>query len=112
MNSKLSRILVCVLVISQVVFGQTPSPARIQRVEEGLLPPVLIKGNRGWTIRERMSYYKIPGVSIAVINDFKVEWAKAYGVKDIETGEPVTTETRFQAASISKPVTAMIALKK
>lgn len=112
MNSKLSRIFICVLLISQVVFGQAPAPARIQRVEEGLQPAVLIKGNRGWTIQERMAHYKVPGVSVAVINNFKVEWAKAYGVKDVETKEPVTTETRFQAASISKPVTAMIALKK
>jgi CubicO group peptidase (beta-lactamase class C family) len=59
-----------------------------------------------------MARYKAPGVSIAVIKDFKVEWAKGYGVKDIETREPVTTETLFQAGSISKPVAAMVALKK
>jgi CubicO group peptidase (beta-lactamase class C family) len=59
-----------------------------------------------------MKHYKIPGVSVAVINDFKIDWAKAYGVKDIETNEPVTTETLFQAGSISKPVAAMVALKK
>jgi CubicO group peptidase (beta-lactamase class C family) len=59
-----------------------------------------------------MTRYKIPGVSVAVINDFKVDWAKGYGVKDVETKEPVTTETLFQAGSISKPVAAMAALKK
>jgi CubicO group peptidase (beta-lactamase class C family) len=112
MNSMFSRLLIFVLVVSQVAFGQSPVQSRIQRVEQGLLPGVLIKGNPSWEIQERMKHYRVPGVSIAVINDFKVEWAKAYGVKDIETNEPVTTETRFQAASISKPVTAMIALKK
>src|SRR5205085_2713216 len=86
--------------------------SQIQRVEQGLLPAVLIKGDPSWAIQERMRHYRVPGVSIAVINDFKVDWTKAYGVKDVETNEPVTTETRFQAASISKPVTAMIALKK
>jgi CubicO group peptidase (beta-lactamase class C family) len=59
-----------------------------------------------------MKHYKIPGVSIAVINNFKVEWAKSYGVKDVETSEPVTAGTLFQAGSISKPVAAMVALKK
>src|SRR5262245_3986325 len=59
-----------------------------------------------------MKYYKVPGVSIAVINDFKIEWAKAYGTKDIETNEAVTTESLFQAGSISKSVAAMTALKK
>jgi len=112
MNLIFSRLLIFVLVLSQAAFGQSPMQTRVQHVEEGLLPAVLIKGNPAWAIQERMKHYRVPGLSIAVINDFKVEWAKAYGVKDIETSEPVTTETRFQAASISKPVTAMIALKK
>jgi CubicO group peptidase (beta-lactamase class C family) len=112
MNPIFSRLLIFALVLSQVAFGQAPAQTRVRRVEEGLLPAVQIKGNAGWAIQERMKHYRVPGVSIAVINDYKVEWAKAYGVKDVETDEPVTTETRFQAASISKPVTAMIALKK
>ena len=59
-----------------------------------------------------MKHYKVPGVTVAVIHDFKIAWAKAYGVKDIETNEPVSTETLFQAGSISKPVAAMAALKE
>jgi CubicO group peptidase (beta-lactamase class C family) len=112
MKSAFSRILIGVLVLSQLAFGQSPAAARMQRVEQGLLPSVLVKGVPGWTIQERMKHYKIPGVSIAVINDFKVEWARSYGVKDTETNEPVTTETLFQAGSISKPVAAMVALKR
>jgi CubicO group peptidase (beta-lactamase class C family) len=112
MRSVFSKILVFVLVVSQIALGQSPVASRIQRVEQGLLPSVLIKGNSGWTIQERMKQHKIPGVSIAVINDFKVEWARSYGVKDLETSEPVTPETLFQAGSISKPVAAMVALKK
>jgi CubicO group peptidase (beta-lactamase class C family) len=54
---------------------------------------------------------KVPSVSIAVIKDFKVALAVAYGVADAETGAPVTTRTMFQAASISKPVAAMVSLK-
>src|SRR5262245_64631377 len=101
-----SRVLVC----SHIAFGQYPD-SRIERVEKGLRPAVLIKGEPGWTIQERMKFYKIPGVSVAVINDFKIQWAKGYGVKDSETNEPVTTDTLFQAGSISKPVAAMAALK-
>jgi CubicO group peptidase (beta-lactamase class C family) len=112
MKAAFSRILLCVLVISQIAYGQSPLEHRIKRVEQSLLSPVLIKGSSGWSIQERMKHYKIPGVSIAVIKDFKVEWARAYGVKDLETSEPVTTETLFQAGSISKPVAAMVALKK
>src|SRR5262249_54489205 len=112
MRSIIARILSLVLVFSLVAFGQSSVHPRVEHIEKGLLPAVLIKGDPGWTIQERMKFYKVPGVSIAVINDYKVEWARGYGVKDIETNKPVTTETLFQAASISKPVTAMTALKR
>jgi len=86
--------------------------SRLKRVEQGLLPAVLVKGDPSWSIEERMKHYKVPGLSVAVINNHKIDWARSYGVTDIEIGEPVTTETLFQAGSISKPVAAMVALKK
>ncbi|HTE39468.1 MAG TPA: serine hydrolase domain-containing protein [Steroidobacteraceae bacterium] len=62
-------------------------------------------------VQKLLDKYKVPGVSIAVIKDFKISWAKGYGVADKESGTPVTTETMFQAASISKPVAAMASVK-
>ena len=53
----------------------------------------------------------MPGVTVAVIRDFEVHWAKGYGIADVETGATVDVETMFQAASISKPVTAMAVLR-
>ncbi len=86
--------------------------ARIARVESGLLPPVLIQGEPTpvMTLAERMSHYNIPGVSIAVINNGEIEWARGYGVRERGGNVPVTTTTLFQAGSISKPVAAMAAL--
>jgi CubicO group peptidase (beta-lactamase class C family) len=49
-------------------------------------------------------------VSVAVIHDGTVEWAKGYGVTH-EGGKPITPETIFQAGSISKPVVALAALR-
>jgi len=112
MRSIIARILSLVLVFSQVASGQSSVQPRIERIEKGLLSAVLVKGDLGRTIQERMKFYKVPGVSIAVINNYKVEWARSYGVKDVETNEPVTTETLFQAGSISKSVAAMTALKR
>jgi CubicO group peptidase (beta-lactamase class C family) len=112
MKSMFTRPIVVLLILSLAVLGQSPGGSRVERVEKGLVPALQVIGEPGWTLEERMRFYKVPGVSIAVINDYKIEWAKAYGVKDIETNEPVTTETLFQAGSISKPVAAMAALKK
>jgi len=73
---------------------------------------IVIKGQtpQRMTLSDRMELYKVPGVSIAVIHDFKIEWAKGYGVKETEGDDPVTPETLFQAASISKPVAAFATL--
>jgi CubicO group peptidase (beta-lactamase class C family) len=62
-------------------------------------------------LAKQMEQYKVPGVSIAVINNGDIAWAQGYGMADVELQGPVTTETRFQAASISKPVAAMAALR-
>ncbi|MFK7935404.1 MAG: serine hydrolase domain-containing protein [Saprospiraceae bacterium] len=62
-------------------------------------------------ILHRMEEYNIPGVSIAVVEGGVLKWAKGYGLANTETGSEVNTNTLFQAASISKPLTALCALK-
>ena len=62
-------------------------------------------------VPELIAQFKVPAVSVAVIRDFKIEWARAWGVKDATTREPATVDTLFQAASISKPVAAMASLR-
>jgi CubicO group peptidase (beta-lactamase class C family) len=54
-----------------------------------------------------MELYRVPGVSVAVIRGFQVADTEVHGVKSHTTMEPVTDGTLFQAASISKSVTAM-----
>ncbi len=70
-----------------------------------------IKGRAPGQIDERMKQLHVPGVSVAVINHYQIEWAKGYGLADSQSKTPVTTETLFQAGSVSKPVAAMAALK-
>ncbi|MDE2921841.1 MAG: serine hydrolase [Acidobacteriota bacterium] len=53
----------------------------------------------------------IPALSVAVVKDYRLHWARAWGVADESTGAPADTETLFQAASISKPVSAMAVLR-
>ena len=52
----------------------------------------------------------VPGLSIAVIKEFRIKWAAGFGLADLERGTPVTTDTLFQAASVSKPATAVAVL--
>jgi CubicO group peptidase (beta-lactamase class C family) len=58
-----------------------------------------------------MAHYKVPGVSVAVTVDRKIAWAKGYGVLEAQASKAVDSDTLFQAASISKPVSAAGALR-
>ena len=80
---------------------------RIERVENGLLAQGSTQPAK---LASRMAFHKVPGVSIAVINRGEVEWARGYGMAEAGGTQAVTSTTLFQAASISKPVTAMSAL--
>ena len=55
--------------------------------------------------------HRVPGVSIAVIHLGRIDWAKGYGVCKYGSRERVDSTTLFQAASISKPVSAVVALR-
>lgn len=91
--------------------GSSTPADRVERIESALLPTVIIEGRELETpsLEQRMSHYAVPGVSVAMIDGGRIQWARAYGVAD-EDGRAVTPTTRFQAASISKPVAAMAAL--
>ncbi len=57
-------------------------------------------------IKSNMKKYNIVGLSIAIINDGKISETKTYGYADKENKIKVNKKTLFQAASISKPITA------
>src|SRR5580704_12210434 len=101
------------LTVGLISRAQTPNPAeqRIERIQGSLVPPVVTKdAPAGPSLADRMSALRVPGVSIAVIHDGKIEWARGFGVTR-NGGPSVRPDTLFQAASISKPVTAMAVIR-
>ena len=84
----------------------------VKMIENGLEPRIQVKDQvKKYNILDRMKHYKVPGVSIAIVKEGKIRWAKGYGIANIETGTKVDANTLFQAGSISKPVAALAALK-
>ena len=115
--------LAVALCCAQVAVAQstsTASPAaavsaesaqHIQRVENGLVGAVVLKGDpHAQNLAARMKELNIPGVSIAVLHNGQIEWARGYGVTSLGA-QPFTADTMFQAGSISKPLAAMAALR-
>jgi len=75
--------------------------AKMFRVENGLVH-MTTNGQPEWgktsTLAERMEHYQVPGVSIAVIDNYKLDWVKGYGVLIAGKGEAVTAHTLFMLA--------------
>lgn len=88
----------------------------IKSFENGLLalPQGQIEPNapapKPQTLAERMAFYKVPGVSIAIIRDGRIEWAKGYGEIKAGSGKAVTPDTLFEAASTTKALVAAVVL--
>ena len=91
----------------------TPSPV-IDSMEHSITPPVVIRGEQHppVSLAMRMSQLHINAVSIAVVRNRKLDWVRAYGFADKERNVVATPDTLFQAGSISKPLTALAALKR
>lgn len=86
----------------------------ISRVENGLTPPADSQQAptcKSFSIQERMKHLNIPGVSIAVVNGGRLEWARGYGQLAMGENSPVSTDSLFHACSMSKLVTTIAVLK-
>lgn len=68
--------------------------------------PAFIKDSIDQYIHEGMKDWSIPGLAIAIIKDGKTVLMKGYGVRDLQTNEPVDENTLFMIASNSKLFTA------
>jgi CubicO group peptidase (beta-lactamase class C family) len=108
MTRTIWRTVLIAVVWSTLAVSQDGAERFIAAVEG---PQTNKEAGRAETLAEAMVRHRVPGLSVAVIWNFRLHWAKAWGMADMETQAPATTETMFQAASISKPVAAMASLK-
>lgn len=106
------NLVLLVQLVSSAVAAE-PVSVRVARVENGLRPAIVLEASvaEPWHLTDRMKFYKVPGVSVAVIDNGAIAWARGYGVRQAGTETPVTPDTIFQAASISKSVAAAVALR-
>lgn len=73
--------LLTLLALIVVLQRHAPGAGAADRIENGLLTTVVIKGQRApMKLVDRMAYYGVPGISIAVINNGQLAWAKGYGL--------------------------------
>src|SRR5579871_3730802 len=123
MHSRYIAISVLFSILSTVVRAQertafqnrqpdTPEAARGLIPDSVVLTIPLTPGQTplSVTLKQLMEIFKVPGVSVAIIDRYKIVWARGYGVTASGGNTPVTARTLFQAASISKPITAVGAL--
>ena len=79
----------------------TEIEARIERITNNLQVETAITGailNK--SLDEQMKKYQTPGVSIAVINNGEIEWARGFGKRDLTNGDEVGIQTLFEAGSV------------
>ncbi len=86
--------------------AETPKP-----IELGLVRSITVPGApERYTLKDRMAHYRVPGISVAVIENCRIVDPRGFGTTGVN-GLPVGPDTLFQAGSISKTVTAVGALK-
>ncbi|HSZ86632.1 MAG TPA: serine hydrolase domain-containing protein [Puia sp.] len=84
---------------------------KIALVENNLASEIQVEGEPNWNVKDRMKFYNVQGISIAVIKNYQIEWAKGFGWADSAEQRPITTSTLFQAGSISKSLNSVGVLK-
>jgi CubicO group peptidase (beta-lactamase class C family) len=57
-------------------------------------------------ISEAMDEWKVPGLAVAVVQNGEVALVRAYGLRDVEAGLKVTTDTQFLIGSVTKSFTS------
>jgi CubicO group peptidase (beta-lactamase class C family) len=89
-----------------------PINERVERIALGLVPPLRLEGEPVFSrsLTEAMVESEIPAMALAIVDDCDVVWAGGWGTLGDERTR-VTASTPFQVGSVSKMVTAIVAMR-
>jgi CubicO group peptidase (beta-lactamase class C family) len=127
-NFSLQGILIAVCILTATGCknnAESTAQDRIGRIENSLVPfqptsafrfadllnPVKTDTQSKVTLNDEMKRMNIPGISITVIDNYKIAWAKGYGTRIAGVDSQLNTETMFQSGSTTKVLMGMTILK-
>jgi CubicO group peptidase (beta-lactamase class C family) len=114
-RAQFAHIVLLLLGFSLLTFNQVNAQStveeRIRAVENGLTENIIFGESKPMNVFDQMKRYKVNGLSIGVIKNYKVDFVKGYGLADTALKIPVTDKTLFQAASISKSLNGLAIVK-
>jgi CubicO group peptidase (beta-lactamase class C family) len=100
-------VLTLVIAIATYLPSQANAKPAFVRIDGHALTSAEIDG----TITHAMQGAEVPGMALALINHGKVVYLKAYGVRNMSPKEPLTTNSVMVVASLTKVVTAYLAMQ-
>ena len=101
MNVRITRGCLILLLVYLLLAGSRPPSVAAQA--PGLTTPEELETFVDGLIAAQMEAYQIAGVTVSVVRDGELFFAKGYGFADVEQGRPVTPEeTLFRVGSVSK----------
>jgi CubicO group peptidase (beta-lactamase class C family) len=108
---KISRFntLFIIVAFCSLIFGCKPDENKqTESKKEKAINGLSKNSDSLYSLKDAMNLHDLKGVSVAVFENYKVIWTGTWGIKDVDSGEPIDVNTAFSTASISKPITATL----
>ncbi|WP_422079362.1 serine hydrolase domain-containing protein [Ulvibacterium sp.] len=99
-----------ILIFLVLIFGCKPHPSGedVIQKKERAISKLSKNDTTHYSVTDAMGEHGLIGLSVAVIEDYKIVWKDSWGIKEAGTDEEIDENTAFSTASISKPITATL----
>lgn len=96
---------------AQSADAQSADGSRLQAITSNLRAEGIFGVSDAYPLADRMAHHGVPGVAIALIDDGRLAGIQGFGVLQAGRAQPITADTLFSVGSVSKVITAALALK-